>query len=772
MKPHFKPLANHLQTTWHKAAMPIVLMASLFAGMASASVPLAWQVTPRNPAPVAFDRHHGETLEFRCTFTGFGELPFGQVADIRLWYQTNGMAAEWWSVPASVSSNVLSAIFPPAADPGADRLALFFGAPSNAYASAVLRLRPSPGFLPNVLPPPDATSWATELAALRSLIDYSPSNSTLVATIESTEIDPTVPAWAKSETPPASMSTNTVCYIVTNDVPVSGEFTSWKIESPTGSALPSGLAVVWGYFPGIMDYAEPYTGWYLEYNGQPNDSLIRPYAEDISATNLISAGDGGYAIIATRQQVTRNALGMARASDLPPLTNGIPESIASISSRLSLSAQASSNYTDKAIAAFTPAPSGRSWNRPNEWTLAYEPILAPQSSTFDSITTNECDMVFSNAIARTVRGLSARVYPEGLDPFAEASPLPVTLSIPGGSADGGIVSVPSNGIYHVVGVNTSGEARDVPVPFAAGAIKEKVVSTYVADKDATARKLANAFSALMLANMSLAGKATYIGETNRFSVWRMDGFSPTFAWPGVGNTTPYAIAPRMMVTAAHYPGWNIDRWAYSATFTNWVSGGTFTVTKGKHVKLAEWAATNGFTAAEIAAAGDVSDIAMIPITEGEIPSECCPWFASVEWMAEHYTNVVGLCAWTITQGDAYWSPPANRNSMLWPIPVVLHGGSLTAANAWMSAGAIRPGDVMPRADIAEMIGVYNFREWYEIRGGDSGKPVWICDFTSGERRDILVSHFHTVGSGPNWFAAMPMVKAFCAAHGTSIKEMP
>lgn len=439
---------------------------------------------------------------------------------------------------------------------------------------------------------------------------------------------------------------------------------------------------------------------------------------------------------------------------------------------LSGAALASSNYTDSVIASIKPAPDGRSWNRPGEWTLTYEPVLSDENSIFDNYTTNEFGMVFSNAISRTARGLSARVYPENLDPFAEAAPPSVVLSVPEGSVDGKLVSVPSNGIYRIRGVTESGETREIPVPFASGVVNDRIVSTYVSDETGTARGLANDFSASMLAAKTSNGTVSYIGETNRFSVWKMEAFSPTFAWPGVGNTTPYAIAPRMMATAAHYPDWNIDRWAYSATFTNWVSGGTFTVTKGKHVKLAEWAATNGFTAAEIAAAGDMSDIAMIPITEGEIPSECCPFFASVEWMAEHYTNVVGMCAWTITQGDAYWSPPANRNSVLWPIPVVLRGGSLTAANAWMSAGAIHPGEVLPRADIAAAIGVYNVNGWYEVRGGDSGKPVWICDFTSGERRDILVSHFHTVSAGPNWFAAMPMVKAFCAAYGTSIKEMP
>ena len=141
MKPHYKPLATTLAATLQLAVL--------------AAVPLAWDVRPGQPAPVTFDRYHGETIDFSATFRGFGELPFAPGADIRLWYQTNGMGSAWWSAPATIQSNVLSATWSPALDPGADRVSLFFGAPSNAYASAVLRLRHSPGFAPGTMPDPD-----------------------------------------------------------------------------------------------------------------------------------------------------------------------------------------------------------------------------------------------------------------------------------------------------------------------------------------------------------------------------------------------------------------------------------------------------------------------------------------------------------------------------------------------------------------------------------------------------------------------------------------
>ena len=141
MKHPINPLATALAATLQLAAL--------------AAVPLSWDVRPGQPAPVTFDRYHGETIDFSATFRGFGALPFAPGTDIRLWFQTNGMGSAWWSVPATIQSNVLSATWSPVLDPGADRVSLFFGAPSNAYASAVLRLRHSPGFAPGTMPDPE-----------------------------------------------------------------------------------------------------------------------------------------------------------------------------------------------------------------------------------------------------------------------------------------------------------------------------------------------------------------------------------------------------------------------------------------------------------------------------------------------------------------------------------------------------------------------------------------------------------------------------------------
>ena len=191
---------------------------TLFTATASAAVPLEWTARPGEIAPAQFTRHHGETLELRCRFAGFGESPFSQGADIRLWYQTNGMpASAWWSVPAQVSSNELFAVFAPESDPGADQVKVFFGAPSNAYASAVLRLRPSPGAAPGTLPPPEGfaeadpvfAAWlATDPFSGLAPADYETVSNRAMSAVQPAEMEAAISAIPRPDLTPATNYTN------------------------------------------------------------------------------------------------------------------------------------------------------------------------------------------------------------------------------------------------------------------------------------------------------------------------------------------------------------------------------------------------------------------------------------------------------------------------------------------------------------------------------------------------------------------------------------
>ncbi len=123
-------------------------------GFCIGGVPLEWTRRPDSTTPANFTAHQGETLEFCCTFRGFGDLPFGDGGDVRLYFQTNGMGEAWWSAPATVSSNEVRAVWGPEMDVGASRWVFFFGTPGVVYSSAIVRLVPSPGFAPGILPPP------------------------------------------------------------------------------------------------------------------------------------------------------------------------------------------------------------------------------------------------------------------------------------------------------------------------------------------------------------------------------------------------------------------------------------------------------------------------------------------------------------------------------------------------------------------------------------------------------------------------------------------
>jgi len=147
MKPRFKHPANRLRAS--------VLLCGLLAAAAHAAVPVVWTNTPAATQPYPIKPvPHGSTVDLAVTLKGYTTPPIADGADVRLWFQTNGMGSAWWSAPATLDGDTITATFGAEQDTGADRVALFFGAPSNVFASAILRLTHSPGFTPNVRPPP------------------------------------------------------------------------------------------------------------------------------------------------------------------------------------------------------------------------------------------------------------------------------------------------------------------------------------------------------------------------------------------------------------------------------------------------------------------------------------------------------------------------------------------------------------------------------------------------------------------------------------------
>lgn len=139
----------------------------------------------------------------------------------------------------------------------------------------------------------------------------------------------------------AATTTNDVCNIVTNEV-LEGWDTSWtytpKSISYEGRTLyPAPLGPYWG--GGI---------WTLLVDDDDENPFIlqadpEVYGED--ASMIVFSGIPG-TLTATRTPITRNALGLARLVDLPPLTNGLPEEIAAAESK---AYSAATNYTDSSM---------------------------------------------------------------------------------------------------------------------------------------------------------------------------------------------------------------------------------------------------------------------------------------------------------------------------------------------------------------------------------------------------------------------------------------
>ena len=179
MKPHYKPLATALAAALQLAAI--------------AAVPVAWTNSPGMPPYPIKPVPHGSTVDLAVTLKGYTTPPIADGADVRLWYQTNGMGSAWWSAPATFDGSTITANFGPAQDCGADRVSLFFGAPSNVFASAVLRLTHAPGFTPSSLPPPPGVAmqpWVAEQLAALAVAATNYTDQALIDTIKLSEFKP------------------------------------------------------------------------------------------------------------------------------------------------------------------------------------------------------------------------------------------------------------------------------------------------------------------------------------------------------------------------------------------------------------------------------------------------------------------------------------------------------------------------------------------------------------------------------------------------------
>ena len=151
MKTHFKIVAT---------AIMLALIGGCIVApfIALAAVPLHWNVETSRANPASFDVYRGETLQLSADLTSYGQ-PVSMAGTAALYFQTNGMADAWWTIPATVTSNRIEATLSPNSYPAnATTLNCFLGGPATSYRAAfVLRVLGAPVPAPNTVSPPVVT---------------------------------------------------------------------------------------------------------------------------------------------------------------------------------------------------------------------------------------------------------------------------------------------------------------------------------------------------------------------------------------------------------------------------------------------------------------------------------------------------------------------------------------------------------------------------------------------------------------------------------------
>lgn len=133
----------------------------LCACSASALMPIKWVADGSRADAYATQIAQGETRDLVVTLKNYGlAVALPDSATAAFYYQTNGMGSTYWEAPATVTSNgVVTATWSPALDAGAAIYSFVLGVDDGTTnliytAYGILRMRLSPGHIPNILPLP------------------------------------------------------------------------------------------------------------------------------------------------------------------------------------------------------------------------------------------------------------------------------------------------------------------------------------------------------------------------------------------------------------------------------------------------------------------------------------------------------------------------------------------------------------------------------------------------------------------------------------------
>ena len=386
--------------------------------------------------------------------------------------------------------------------------------------------------------------------------------------------------------------------------------------------------------------------------------------------------------------------------------------------------------------------------------------LISEDST-ESLVTNEQSCTVSSTHRQYQSSATAEVI-HGVNYAGNFGPADYVFTCPGATVEGNTITFPGVGDYTVRATDPVGGFLTNKVS-ASGSSYTTHEIVYTQD-GGTAAAFNGAVASALSAATNDGVQYAYISgtATNKYYKWRARRLwpVPSACSSPQGHYAKHAISPHVVASAL--PDWSWP--AAQMTFTD-ANGNTATVKPGSAIRADTWARSNGFTESEITAA-DLGDLVLF-VVDGAIPDGCCPYLMSADTWRAVVPGPFGVLGWRATQTDLGWGLPvlfdpdignpgsgrASKFSWSRSFPYPTKAYSWTSANGLMASnlayGGITAGTCAP------------------TYGGDSGHPLYLED---GDGKLILISQHHTTSSGTCFPRAFEVLRAFCAAHGDTVKE--
>lgn len=253
-------------------------------------------------------------------------------------------------------------------------------------------------------------------------------------------------------------------------------------------------------------------------------------------------------------------------------------------------------------------------------------------------------------------------------------------------------------------------------------------------------------------------------ELYTYDIYRVP--AENFWGGGSGTNHLFPISEHVFVRAAH--------WGNELTNTYVGNTNSYNCAIDEVVNLTTWAKSNGFDADYVDSL-HVDDIQLThtqanTLTAGVYTEDDLPYvIPEIQFKGMfHRDELKGLVGYCGTQLTAYTGEAQ---------PVVF-GNTINGEVAWSTPIIYK--SFLPVEEYTTFIRSDNIGPTYLGTTGDSGKPVYM---TIGGGKKILVSHNHQiyrgtfgpsapyVMTGPNYFKAYPLIKAYVESKGDTLKVL-